>query len=312
MRNHLRNGLTLIELLVVIGLIALLAALLLPAIQSARESARRLQCENHLHQIGLAINNYASQTNCLPPANTRGLSFFVPLLPALEQTNLYNSINFSAGPFLFHSPGGGMLSNQTVAQTQLGLLLCPSDFRLGSLTAVTNYAGNAGYGFDNGESRENGAFKATGSVSFPSISDGTSNTVAVSEWVIGSSGARVDPLSFTFVTPKIDSFDVFSSTCQTLDIATAPTWGLGKGDRWLNGYLQKTLYNHDQPINGHTCINAGYYAMSSWTAASRHPGGMNTLFVDGHASFLKQSTSPSVWRALGTRSGGEVVSASAN
>ena len=308
------SGFTLIEVLVVMGLVALLVALILPAVQSVRESARRLRCDNNLRQIGIAINNYTSRTGCLPPSNEQGFSFLVSLLPALEQSGLYNSINLSTSSVVSSYPGSPLHANSTASATQLDFLLCPSDYRRGGLVASTNYAGNAGYGFDNDVPRGNGAFSNASAVGFQAITDGASNTAAVSEWVTGSSSTgAVDPLGSTFVISKINSFDAFANVCQSLDLATTPTNGISlKGVPWLQGSLMITLYNHDQPINGHTCSNGGYVQISSWTAASRHSGGLNTLFVDGHTSFLKQATSLSVWRALSTRSGGEAISAAAN
>jgi prepilin-type N-terminal cleavage/methylation domain-containing protein/prepilin-type processing-associated H-X9-DG protein len=136
-----RRGFTLIELLVVIAIIAVLIALLLPAVQAAREAARRAQCTNNLKQIGLAIANYESATNCVPASDIWGLNgicsgwgfgnncqntpWFVLMLPYIEQAPLYNSFNFSIGA---EGPGFlGFIVNSTVSTTRIASWQCPSD-----------------------------------------------------------------------------------------------------------------------------------------------------------------------------------------
>lgn len=312
MSRRNESGITLIEVLVVLGIIGLLMALLLPAVQAVRESARRVQCINNLKQVGIALNHYASGSGYLPPGNQGGFSPLVAILPYLEQRAVYDALNFSISPGL--TPG--IAENDTVAHLSLSAFLCPSDVVSDDTRRGTNYAGNTGYGFDKGESshRDNGVFptRSGTAVRFVNISDGASNTVAFAEWVIGpKSLGSVDPIGTIFVTPKFDEFDPFAAYCRNLDVRTAPTFQSGrKGKRWLIGSLVDTLYNHDQPLNGHTCSNAGYVQVSSWTAGSRHAGGACAVYADGHVGFHKETITPSVWRALGTRGGGEIVSAS--
>jgi len=137
-----RRGFTLIELLVVIAIIAVLIALLLPAVQAAREAARRAQCTNNLKQLGLAIANYDSATNCLPSGTTFGVGngfctspgfgngcqntpWFVLMLSFFEQGTLYNAFNFSIG---MEGPGtAGFVINSTVFTTRIASFQCPSD-----------------------------------------------------------------------------------------------------------------------------------------------------------------------------------------
>jgi len=156
-RPRRRRGFTLIELLVVISIIAVLISLLLPAVQSARESARRAQCTNNLKQLGLAVHNYVSTHNVIPPHGMflgsawgacppctsegwgNAASWTVMLLPSLEGINIYNAFNFNRS--------GDSPANYTAGINQLNFLLCPSDTtakRIDGNWGVTNYHGNWG------------------------------------------------------------------------------------------------------------------------------------------------------------------------
>jgi len=163
-----RRGFTLIELLVVIAIIAVLIALLLPAVHSAREAARRAQCVNNLKQIGLAMHNYISTIDALPPAGSshastgstvtnqpvsNPFSMKTRILPYMEQQALYNSINFSLDPE-WGNFNGWEGANMTAKGTRITSFICPSDLRKGnrnnrgatdgSQSQVTNYMNNIG------------------------------------------------------------------------------------------------------------------------------------------------------------------------
>jgi prepilin-type N-terminal cleavage/methylation domain-containing protein/prepilin-type processing-associated H-X9-DG protein len=164
-----RCGFTLIELLVVIAIIAVLIALLLPAVQSAREAARRAQCVNNLKQIGLAIHNYISSIDSLPPSgsshSTKGLTGYheavanpyamkVRILPFMEQQNVYNAINFALDPEWGFDSSGWEMANTTAKAMRISSFLCPSDLRKGNrnnrgstggdVSQTTNYMNNIG------------------------------------------------------------------------------------------------------------------------------------------------------------------------
>jgi prepilin-type N-terminal cleavage/methylation domain-containing protein/prepilin-type processing-associated H-X9-DG protein len=206
-----RSGFTLIELLVVIAIIGVLVSLLLPAVQGAREAARRAQCTNNLKQLGLAVNNYLSQTGAYPhlftnfsriggpsaPAGEWPLGWAVSILPMIEQQALYNSANWSYGAS--SAPNGGTLS-----ATRVATLVCPSEDGIGPWQAGswTNYAANVGG--PSSISMWTGMFvtmrtDAKGETNVPvnrnvrtlgaeNVTDGTSNTVLFSERLVGVNG----------------------------------------------------------------------------------------------------------------------------
>jgi prepilin-type N-terminal cleavage/methylation domain-containing protein/prepilin-type processing-associated H-X9-DG protein len=222
-----RRGFTLIELLVVIAMIAVLIALLLPAVQAARESARRMQCVNNLKQIGLGMNSYLSSNDVYPiggflgrlstgaTTNKGDFSALARMLPFLEQTAIYNAANFS---LVAHADTGslaGTKSNMTVSITRLNSFLCPSSTIPGwTMLGVTAYtavaAGNSYFG-SVGSTLEfsvqqtagapNGIIyyigTAGGPITVAAVRDGTSNTVAYGEWKMGDGNPNV-------VTPASD------------------------------------------------------------------------------------------------------------
>jgi len=312
--NKRRSGFTLIELLVVISIIAVLIALLLPAVQSAREAARRMQCVNNLKQIGLALHNYQESRTSLPGAdmvfNVTELSALSNILPYLEQSNVYNSINFD---FSYQDP-----NNFTAMMTIINGFICPSDLPdpIPSLGGQTNYMANMGSGIvwqaavgpNVGMPQPNGVFYGDSATKFASISDGLSNTTFFSERVLADgNNAIVSPIADVFFSPGFPTTpDDAMQQCQAVDIYNlANQFPLFMGAPWLCG---QHIFLHVTPPNSRSC---GFFVAlrAVMPPSSRHSGGVNVLFGDGSVRFIKDSINLSTWRALGTRSGSEVVSA---
>ncbi len=310
------RGFTLIEALVVIAVIGVLAGLLLVAVQSARESARRAQCANNLRQIGFALNGHAADKGAWPRGGNfeREYSFLISLLPYLEQKPLYDAINFSGHPLA--GPG---TPNDTVRVTIISALLCPSDSAPTTGEGWTNYAGNMGGGYLRYGC--NGAFLVGDqpAVGFRDFTDGTSQTAAASEWVLGSGRADFrDRRRAIFHVPNgvgadLVDFDQFVELCRNVDVDTVEPFDIthtGRGRDWMIGGSLGCLYHHVFPVNHLSCYNAAHSLEGAITAGSLHPGGSHTVFADGHVQFVKSSMQVEVWRALGSRNGREIVSGS--
>jgi prepilin-type N-terminal cleavage/methylation domain-containing protein len=327
---------TLIELLVVITIIALLIGLLLPAVQSAREAARRAQCLNNLKQIGLALHNYVDSVGVLPigqgpEPNGRffGWSSLAMMLPFLEQAPLYASLNFD-------TPGGsapGTPENVTGQNARIGVFLCPSDpDRLTSPSGHNNYAGNTGSGADSNGASPSGVicgsqmflsgpyFEST-TVRLQEITDGLSQTAAFSELVKGiglnNNGQPPDNLNPPGSVLKIgkvpDDPEVVYALCSGMN-PHSPGGSLAGdasvGSFWHIGTMNATRYNHVMPPNTWSCAQKNSDNDGAHTAGSRHPGIVNLLMSDGSGKSIKSSINRMVWRALSTRAGNEVVSSS--
>ena len=304
------RGFTLIEVLVVIAIIFLLIALIIPAVQSARASARNLQCVSNLHQLGLAASNYESTIGSYPMAvnASRGYSLFSMILLTSEQVPLYNSINFS---FIHFQP-----QNRTAASTSVAFFLCPSDSMDGPIRPRINYAGNVGYGFQL-TIPANGFFPLN-PLTTPraaDITDGLSHTAMISEYATGSYNTTSVMIRNVYrVKTKLDrsdQFEQFNSVCASLSDVLSTGIVVNKGSRWIETGLGSTLYNHNLTPGSPSCLNGGGMVREgSWTASSFHGAGANVMFADGHVIWVKAQVNQAVWRAIGTRAGGEIVNAS--
>jgi prepilin-type processing-associated H-X9-DG protein len=317
---------------VVIAIIAVLIALLLPAVQAAREAARRMQCSNNLKQIGLGLHNYHSAWNSFPvgflyayhgvlpnssPSQYRW-SVLAQMAPHLEQANVFNALNFDF-PIAHQPTGSGALfwpyfpANATAMATQVSLFLCPSDGAPPPAvgTGPTNYAFCSGDGSNGGDATNaDGAFILGYAQSVASLTDGSSQTVAASEQLLGIAGPYSQPSPVPVPSPINRAMARLASAPLT-DAACALAsdgWLLNRGSSWWDGNYQNALYNHYMIPNAGRpdCI---VYHNPGWKAArSNHPGGVDVLYCDGHVVFAKDSINPIVWQAIATRAGGEVVS----
>jgi prepilin-type N-terminal cleavage/methylation domain-containing protein/prepilin-type processing-associated H-X9-DG protein len=337
-----RPGFTLVELLVVIAIIGVLVALTLPAVQAAREAARRSQCQNHLKQIGLAMNNYHSALNCFPPGRLRTLvdgqgrcfSAYAHLLPYLEANSLYQQIDFNANP---DDPA----ANGTALGQTIPFFLCPSDSHRilqsnvvsGVIvnSAVHNYPLNTGTTFplsprNPGRLPVTGVYFENSFVGFRDLLDGSSQTVCISETVKADAGGPTtwDGVSKTngFVLTRGNDnatngpeLTDYASQCHGSGLQLQQT----RGSRWLYGAPGHSMYNHIRPPNDpdidcrgglpHSIRTNHWWDRLSHNVAarSRHPGGVHALFCDGHIQFVSSTIQVATWQALGTRAGGEVV-----
>ena len=358
---RVRRGFTLIELLVVIAIIAVLIALLLPAVQAAREAARRAQCVNNLKQLGLAIHNYLDTNQVMPmlhgnysnrggppPGGAWPLGWGAAILPNIEQTPLYNAVNWSFG-------SDDTTANRTIALTRVNAYICPSESRqVGpwQTGTWTNYHANVGgpasvrtwsgtiipiRSDPNNVPGQTNASPAgnLGPVSLASITDGLSNTTCFSEKLVAIGGGAVilrssidakraiynSGLSVTADTGNPASSLALVQGCNGLPGTTASyspsQW---TGAVWHGshaGTLHFNAFTHVNTPNKVSCYatngpggppGGSYDAI---TATSNHSGGVNVALCDGSVRFVKDTINIQTWWAIGTKDGGEIVSADA-
>jgi prepilin-type N-terminal cleavage/methylation domain-containing protein len=279
-----RRGFTLVELLVVIAIIGVLVALLLPAVQSAREAARRMQCSNNLRQITLACHNYHDVTNYLPPgstaANLAGSSGFAAILPYLEQGNAYALYQFDKG--------NSEPANLQVVSQRIKTYLCPScvfarQVPISGCDANDRAPGTYAFSSNSGDpwGPSNGAIAnaSTPQTRMASITDGTSNTFLAGEvhW----------------------SFKDYTFT-------SGPCNGQVRGgfSYWSSPYPLATVFTTFGPFNPQA-MNGDSTRLSNFR--SNHPTGVNMANVDGSVRFVQQSIDHLVLDATATRDGGEAI-----
>jgi len=332
------NGLTLVELLVVIAIVALLVALLLPAVQSARESARRLHCSNNLRQIGIGIAAFTELSQRLPPAVTRlhspqtGIesnhaSWIALILPYLDQRNLYDLIDFQV---VHPYPSDNI--NYEVMNVRVDAVRCASDPSPKPLATMepTSYVVNMGRqqsglpeitstiyrpttGNNNLEAPFNIVYINPSGIKFgvkpvASIRDGLSNTIFVSECVIG--------WPILFAGSDVGSYN--QCTQGLLPSTAVPSETYFRGRSWFFAENNASWgFNTTVGPNnlllarqGMDCL--GFTYIGYLPARSRHPGGVNVTTGDGAVHFVTDAVDLVVWQAYGTIAGGELVASIVN
>jgi prepilin-type N-terminal cleavage/methylation domain-containing protein/prepilin-type processing-associated H-X9-DG protein len=364
-----RTGFTLVELLVVIAIIGVMVGLLLPAVQAAREAARRMSCGNNFKQIGLGMHNYHAAYNRLPMQsggtaefpggvwwnnNNRWLSWAVPILPFIEQQALWERISnpgFNDGGTPVAAMGPQVWFNDYVPwRTTIGTYRCPSDpfTPTSGQYGVINYgvchgdsivgnvsAGTNGLGVVTNVANRNacrGAFVPRNFTSFRDILDGTANTIAAAEHIVGSSAFREINSSM-----KLNQVGIIAdpTACDALIDPQRPRFWLttadmvddwSRGRQWAFALPIYTGFTTIRPPNSVNCSTGSDSADGMFTAASRHQGGCHVLMTDGAVRFITDSIeagnqravappiapqgiqSPyGLWGSLGTRASKEVI-----
>ncbi len=334
--HRFRAGFTLVELLVVIAIIGVLVALLLPAVQSAREASRRIKCANHLKQIGLALQNYENTFKILPMGTmniaggqsgiANNSSPHPMMLPYLELGN-------AATLFDFNSDLNGSTTNLQARQQKIAVFKCPSQppaspFFLpptqcpegcGQTNYVQSLGNNANYAGVGGI--PDGPFGRRYGARFAEVSDGLSNTAFFSEILMGlaaSSGATVIVPAGSKDDYAVATNLNFSSwdASPTGDVIAVPecdnratdAWAY-RGKQYYRGVVVTTYYSHTLTPNAkfRDCIRGTGLDRGHMAARSYHPAGVNVVLGDGSVRFANNNVNDIVWRAVGSKGAGDTV-----
>ena len=315
-----RAGFTLVELLVVIAIIGILIALLLPAVQAAREAVRRLQCANNVRQVGLALHMYHDTNGRFPPgygymigqpgnggttATGPEWPWIMRLFPYIEQDAVVDEIDWTWNPGW--SAGGVPVGNLQVMEAQVEILHCPSDptvstmfnadrtcYPRGMPMARASYAGNFGQGQMEAVDRVPGIFGFNHGARIGDITDGTSHTLLTSELIAGGMCSIRGALSY-------DEGPVFMVDHTPND----PTPDLV---RWCDSNDGQTAAQSPCVYRAGTLgggVLGNTLNMILHTSRSMHPGGVNAGLCDGSARFITDDVSLDVWQKMGTPATGE-------
>ncbi|MFO0426691.1 MAG: DUF1559 domain-containing protein [Planctomyces sp.] len=309
MRFAMRRAFTLIELMVVTAIIAVLTGLLLPAVQQARESARRTSCRNNLRQIGLGLQLYHETHNALPSGwDTLGTSWSAHVLPQIEQQNLYGTLRFQEFGVGNWDANGS--ANEKACETLESIFRCPTlpietHYNDGGIPARTpaSYRGNSGSRSSADDAsaalpgtlslenlRQDGIFFACSSVRFRDITDGLSSTLIVCE-------AMTDP---DFIKDG-QAMDFWNIGSRQVDPCLCDGGNAGtEFSEFVASGLARINARVTAPLTHGLLMELGY--------GSYHSGGAQVVFCDGSVKFLSENLDLTVQRALSSRNGGEVVS----
>jgi prepilin-type processing-associated H-X9-DG protein len=328
-----RTAFSLAELLVVIAIVAVLIGLLLPAVQKVREAAARNRCMNNLKQIGLAVHNFENAKGYLPPNGSQSLlnnvqgfepahfySVLVRILPYVDETPLFQKVDFNAP-----------VTDPALAAQRVALFICPSDpndrpssgpppgFPGMPVGYPTTYAAAEGDWLFYDLRTNTGGNGAFAEVPYPNeqgqrildITDGTSTTVGFAE--VKAFSPRLGVGAAAPASPPATPEALIALGGVLLREGGRCTWTAGPAPYTGLTFVfpPNTPVLFTNPVDGNTYDvdwdNAWNVQYAAMTARSYHPGGVNTLFVDGSVRFITNSIPQMTWRALGTRNGGEVV-----
>ena len=333
------RGFTLIELLVVCAIVAVLGALLIPAVQSARESSRRTQCVNNFKQIGLAMHHYHHVNQSFPSGriwdsrmpgcgfnlfHCQDTSWFVLMLPEFEQQPLADSFNYAigvGGPFAPPNDPTplGFLANGTVTATKLDLLQCPSDrsmsfevnpdFAKGALSGPRLSKGNYVANWGNTEWDQADLVLNGVTIPFRAAAFGQTSTTTIAKFTDGTAATAL--LSEVL---QGDPYDIrgtlwlsVAGGSHYMSRLTPNSSSDIYGDSTQGDSINEVAFCVDLPTEGLPCVGGVGDRKSFAGVRSHHSGGVNVLYADGSVRFVKNSIAPQVWLAVNSISGGEVV-----
>ncbi|QDV85761.1 DUF1559 domain-containing protein [Stieleria magnilauensis] len=307
------KGFTLVELLVVIAIIGILVGLLLPAVQAAREAARRMTCSNNMKQLGLGLHNYHSAFKTFPPGHmesgTTGrtyrhqFSWMTYILPHIEQPAVYEMLDFRKISLTLNASDNPAF--QPAGNTLVPTFICPSD-AVGKINpdwAPTNYLGNQGTTCRLRGKSGNGVFGHDSWMKFRDILDGTSSTIALGEILKGDFTPETTRDNYIRAPRGSGANAEDIDGCQSF-----PANSSDLGNVWLGGQPQHNMFSTNRGPNDRRfdCI-APNNGCTNFAARSQHTGGAHFTFVDGSVHFITESIDLETFHALGTRNGHEVV-----
>lgn len=329
------RGFTLIEMLVVLAVVAILTAILLPAVQASREAGRRAVCLKNLRELGLAAQLHASVSGSFPYTATNYFEdiggetrLFPTISPhshllAYLDTAIYRKIDFEdpSVAVSFEPPATVSESNREVFQLGIPAFICPSD---SAPPGANNYRANLGPGAgilpasptssSLDPANGSGAFANGRAIAPAAFLDGLSNTVLFSEKIVGDNvSAMYTPWRDRFLSPVgFYEADQAVQTCGAYATATPIAHDSYSGMTWLFGGYNHTWYNHVAEPNSGTPDCCAYQGVAGggeglYAARSFHPGGVNVSLADGSSRFISDFVALGVWRAVSTRAGFEAT-----